>query len=138
MLILLSTLQACVDNENRDNLNDPSNQESCNALQLNADSVFAVMDTLTVVVFGEIRDCQESTPASAVVKLRGLDSYTANTDSTGRFKFYHIKAGVYKLSANVAGYHIKNNKEIEFGTGEIRELVLKLYHKPTDTPDTRE
>jgi hypothetical protein len=89
-----------------------------------------VMDTVTVVVHGQLIDLCSKGIVPATIKLSaGHLSYKTTADSNGNFRFFHIPAGQFRLSSDFPGYNKLPDTIIAFQSGDIWQLKTGLACK---------
>lgn len=87
----------------------------------------AVMDTITVVIHGQTSRFCNNGPALALVTLSSKDEkFTLQSDANGRFKFFHIPHGRYKLTATCVGHYSLSDTTVNFKSGEIWEMRIGM------------
>ena len=86
------------------------------------------MDTITVIINGQMTSLVDNglLPFATVELSNDSNNYKQVCDTAGHFKFYHIIAGKYKLTANCVGYRQLVNDSLHLETGDIATLILGL------------
>ena len=86
----------------------------------------AIMDTITVVINGQVSSLCTNIAVHAVIQLTGKEQiYRAQSDKEGAFQFNHIQAGQYKISTSSVGHH-KIDSLIQLGPGDVWHLKIVL------------
>ena len=87
-----------------------------------------VADTIVAFISGTILDYNEKPIAYVVLNLTSIKDSSKQgtlTDSLGNFTL-HLPSDKYKLTALCVGYSSLTINEFQLGTGELRELKLRL------------
>jgi hypothetical protein len=87
----------------------------------------AVMDTVTAVLDGQVVSLcnQQSLPAS-VQLTSPSNMYRAVATPDGRFRFFHIPAGTYLITATCPAYSNFNADTVRLGTGVASIIKIGL------------
>ena len=88
---------------------------------------------------GAVRDSQGRTVAGATVHLQAKETtqvQTAHSDLQGNFSFAALRAGVYVLRTEMAGYSDTEIPSLFFGPQEVKniDLILLPAKTPTSPP----
>lgn len=85
----------------------------------------AVMDTVTAILEGKAMSLCTQRPVPVTVHLvAGRVSYQAVAALDGTFRFFHVPAGKYTLTATYPSYLSLAPYPIKLGTGDVAEVKL--------------
>jgi hypothetical protein len=87
----------------------------------------AVMDTITAVLHGQVVGLcnQQSLPASVQLTSPGR-TYREVAPPDGRFRFFHIPAGTYLITATCPAYGSLGADTIHLGSGAVSTIRIGL------------
>jgi hypothetical protein len=87
-----------------------------------------VMDTTTAIVEGTIYDIAsgKSFPEGNILLTNEYDHYLEVSDSTGRFRFFHINAGRYAIKASATTCHTLLEDSLTVGSGYSIEATIGM------------
>jgi hypothetical protein len=85
-------------------------------------------------IIGTVSD-EGGRPIPAATVLLEPVSETVPTDWAGRFAFYNIKRGSYRLTVSHVGYSSAHVEDVEVRGGEIQRLVVTLKLDPIRTTE---
>ena len=99
----------------------------------------AIMDTITAIINGQITALADYEPlvAGNIELTNKFNNYQAISDTSGHFKFYHIAAGTYRLTAAYVGFRQLINDSIHLGSGDITTLKIGMGRKGQDDLKTK-
>lgn len=81
----------------------------------------------TGTVTGTVTDSSSGAPVSnAVVTLRGPQSYTATTDTSGHFSIGSVTPGVYSVAVRKAGYNPVTQETFAILAGSAPNIAVQL------------
>lgn len=85
-----------------------------------------MMDTVTAVLHGQAASLCHKAALPATVQLVGPANFRTVADAAGKFRFMHIPAGAYLLSATCQGYGALAGDTIHLGSGDGSEVSIGL------------
>ncbi len=86
-----------------------------------------VAQNATATVQGTVTDGSGAPVAGATITLRGAQTYTATTDSTGAFSVTDIAPGVYQLSATKPGYEVATASDFAVLGGQTETVTVTIH-----------
>lgn len=87
----------------------------------------AIMDTITAVLNGQVVGLCNQQPLPASVQLTSSsNTYRAVANPDGRFRFFHISAGTYLITAICPAYGSLNADTVRLGTGAASIIKIGL------------
>lgn len=88
----------------------------------------AVIDTATVIIYGKVIELKANEPLPITnIRLINEDSkHEAVSDIDGKFEFYHIQKGIYKLTADYIGHRQFIMDSLNLETGNVINLKIGM------------
>ncbi|MGI4871845.1 MAG: carboxypeptidase-like regulatory domain-containing protein [Janthinobacterium lividum] len=93
----------------------------------------AIMDTTTAILNGQAVSLCNETALPLTVWLAGMAPYPGTevtyrviADVKGKFRFFHVSAGTYRLSAAYSGYGSLAEGTVHLGTGDVSAVKIGL------------
>lgn len=85
------------------------------------------MDTVTAILEGKAMSLCSQRPVPVTVHLvAGNVSYQAVAAPDGTFRFFHVPAGSYTLTATHPAYRPLAPYPVKLGTGDVAEMRLGM------------